>query len=627
MDPLGNAKITKISQVTPEVTWFLRELGLSDYYIIKIFALVGNNAVGMTKTDPYWLLDEFSRMGFKNVDGMAQKLGIGQDDPRRLKACVRFALASYVSEGHTFAPLEELRDRCASYLDLSPEKIEDAIETMTYERILHKASGEEGERVYFFRYFMAESRVASRITRLSDSNPRELRKIIASPNALIRKYEETNGIELSEEQRRAVISSLANGVTVITGGPGTGKTTILNAIIYILEESGQKVAVTAPTGRAAKRIMETGGHFAQTVHRLLEYYYDETRKAMAFGKNSEDPLDYDCVIVDEASMMDILLCDALLEAVRENTRLILVGDKDQLPSVGPGNVLGDMIASDCLNTIFLNRIYRQDEESDIVTNAHRINHGDYPVFRSGDSDFEVIRLDSQKDIRQRICDVIKSLDLDNVQVLTPVKKGILGTGELNEELQKVFNPPESDKEELKFGKKIFREGDRVMQIKNDYQLSYKRERHDRYGGDGTQEGYLREDGKGIFNGETGRIIGIDREAKSVTVAFDDDSFGRTWGRRFALYEYSKLDELEQAFAVTVHKSQGSEYPVVIIPVTWFPPMLATRSLIYTAVTRGKSRVILVGNPDYLNAMVDNDRSEQRYSGLKDRIINAEFYRT
>lgn len=627
MDPLGNAKITKISQVTPEVTWFLRELGLSDYYIIKIFALVGNNAVGMTKTDPYWLLDEFSRMGFKNVDGMAQKLGIGQDDPRRLKACVRFALASYVSEGHTFAPLEELRDRCASYLDLSPEKIEDAIETMTYEGILHKASGEEGERVYFYRYFMAESRVASRITRLSDSNPRELRKIIASPNALIRKYEETNGIELSEEQRRAVISSLANGVTVITGGPGTGKTTILNAIIYILEESGQKVAVTAPTGRAAKRIMETGGHFAQTVHRLLEYYYDETRKAMAFGKNSEDPLDYDCVIVDEASMMDILLCDALLEAVRENTRLILVGDKDQLPSVGPGNVLGDMIASDCLNTIFLNRIYRQDEESDIVTNAHRINHGDYPVFRSGNSDFEVIRLDSQKDIRQRICDVIKSLDLDNVQVLTPVKKGILGTGELNEELQKVFNPPESDKEELKFGKKIFREGDRVMQIKNDYQLSYKRERHDRYGGDGTQEGYLREDGKGIFNGETGRIIGIDREAKSVTVAFDDDSFGRTWGRRFALYEYSKLDELEQAFAVTVHKSQGSEYPVVIIPVTWFPPMLATRSLIYTAVTRGKSRVILVGNPDYLNAMVDNDRSEQRYSGLKDRIINAEFYRT
>lgn len=626
MGPLENAKITKISQVTPEVTWFLRELGISDYYIIKIYAMVGENAVGMTKADPYWLLDEFSRMGFKNVDGIAQKVGVEQEDPRRLKACVRFALASYVSEGHTFAPFAELRDRCAAFLDLSPEKIGDAIDTMTYEGILHKSSGDEGERVYFYRYFMAESRVASRITRIADRDSRELKKIIASPEALIRKFEGANGIELSEEQKRAVISSLANGVTVITGGPGTGKTTILNAIIYILEESGQKVAVTAPTGRAAKRIMETGGHFAQTVHRLLEYYYDETRKSMAFGKNSEDPLDQDCIIVDESSMMDILLCDALLEAVKENTRLILVGDKDQLPSVGPGNVLGDMIASDCLNTIFLNRIYRQDEESDIVTNAHRINHGDYPVFRTGDTDFEVIRLDSQKDIRQRICDVIKSLDMDNVQVLTPVKKGILGTGELNEELQKVFNPPESDKEELKFGKKIFREGDRVMQIKNDYQLSYKRERHDRYGGDGTQEGYLREDGKGIFNGETGQIIGIDRDAKSVTVAFDDDSYGRTWGRRFALYEYSKLDELEQAFAVTVHKSQGSEYPTVVIPVTWFPPMLATRSLIYTAITRGKSRVILVGNPDYLNQMVDNDRSEQRYSGLKDRIIDAETYR-
>ncbi len=626
MDPLGNAKITKISQVTPEMTWFLRELGLSDYYIIKIYASVGENAVGMTKADPYWLLDEFSRMGFKNVDGIARKLGVDQEDPRRLKACVRFALASYVSEGHTFAPFAELRDKCASYLDLSPERIADAIDTMTYEGILHKSSGDEGDRVYFYRYFMAESRVASGITRLSDGDSRELKKIVSSPKVLIRKYEEKNGIELSEEQKRAVVSSLANGVTVITGGPGTGKTTILNAIIYILEESGQKVAVTAPTGRAAKRIMETGGHFAQTVHRLLEYYYDETRKAMAFGKNSEDRLDYDCVIVDEASMMDILLCDALLDAIKENTRLILVGDKDQLPSVGPGNVLGDMIASDCLNTIFLNRIYRQEEESDIVINAHRINHGDYPVFRSGDTDFEVIRLDSQKDIRQRICDVIKSLDRDNVQVLTPVKKGILGTGELNEELQKVFNPPESDKEELKFGKKTFREGDRVMQIKNDYQLSYKRERHDTYGGDGTQDGYFREDGKGIFNGETGQIIGIDREAKSVTVAFDDDSYGRTWGRRFALYEYSKLDELEQAFAVTVHKSQGSEYPTVVIPITWFPPMLATRSLIYTAITRGKSRVILVGNPDYLNAMVDNDRSEQRYSGLKDRIINAEYYR-
>ncbi|MBE6026504.1 MAG: ATP-dependent RecD-like DNA helicase [Clostridiales bacterium] len=621
MDTLENAKITKISQVTPGVTWFLRGLGLSDYYIIKIYSVAGDSCVGMTNEDPFWLLDEFSRMGFRTVDGIAKELGIGPEDPRRLKACVRYALASYVAEGHTFAPLNDLRDKCAVYLDISPEMIEDTIETMTYEGILHKVSATDGERVYFYRYFRAENHVASRLTHMADQEARDLKKIVASPLALIRKFEAERGIELSEEQKRAVLSSLTNGVTVITGGPGTGKTTILNAIIFILEESGQKVAVTAPTGRAAKRIMETGGHFAQTVHRLLEYYYDETRKAMVFAKNAEDPLDYDCIIVDESSMMDIMLCDALLDAVKERTRLILVGDKDQLPSVGPGNVLGDIISSDCINTIFLNRIYRQGEESDIITNAHRINHGDHPVFRTeGGSDFEVIKLDSQKDIRERICEIASMFDPETLQVLTPVKKGILGTGELNEELQKVFNPPESDKMELKFGKKVFREGDRVMQIKNDYQLAFKRERHDKYGGDGTQEGYLREDGKGIFNGEIGQIIGIDRDSKSITVAFDDDRFGKTWGRRFALYEYSKLDELEQAFAVTVHKSQGSEYPVVMIPVTWFPPVLATRSLIYTAITRGKNRVILVGNPEYLNAMVDNDRSEQRYSGLKDSMI-------
>ena len=385
------------------------------------------------------------------------------------------------------------------------------------------------------------------------------------------------------------------------------------------------MAVSAPTGRAAKRIMETGGHFAQTVHRLLEYYYDETRKSMFFAKNSEDPLNYDCVIVDEASMMDIMLCEALLDAVKDGTRLVFVGDKDQLPPVGAGNVLADLIKSEYFNTVELREIYRQELESDIVVNAHRINHGDYPTVRDeNDTDFEIIRLDKQKDIRDRICELARGMDLEKVQILTPVKKGILGVAELNPLLQAVFNPPEEDKVELKFGKKIFREGDRVMQIKNDYRISYKRERHDSYGGDGTEEGYSREDGKGIFNGEIGTIVGIDKDARTMTIAFDDDRFGKTWGRRFALYEYTRLDELEQAYAVTVHKSQGSEYPVVIIPVSWFPPVLATRSLIYTAITRGKERVIIVGNPDYMNAMVDNDRSSQRMSGLAERIM--EMYR-
>lgn len=621
MDSLGRT-ITRISQVTPEVTWFLRGLGLSDYYIIKIYDLAGEAAPGMINEDPFWLLDEFSHMGFRNVDGIASKLGLSPEDPRRLKAAIRYVLSAWVSQGNTYMPARTIIEECRKHLDVPERVVEDAIETMIFEGTIHSVNIEGEDAIYFYRYYRAENHAASRIVSMSEQEIRGMKSIIADPGALIRKFESSRGITLSEYQKRAVISSLANSVTVITGGPGTGKTTILNAIIHILEASGHKVAVAAPTGRAAKRIMETGGHFAQTVHRLLEYYYDETRKSMFFAKNSEDPLDYDCVIVDEASMMDLLLFDALLNAVKDNTRLILVGDKDQLPSVGAGNVLADLIRSECLNTIVLDRIYRQEDESDIVLNAHRINHGDYPVFGGDDSDFRLVRLDKQKDIQDMICSIAKNYDPENVQILTPTKKGILGSQELNIRLQEVFNPPEKDKEELKFGKKIFREGDRVMQIKNDYRIGFKRERHDSYGGDGTEEGYSREDGKGIFNGEIGQIIGIDKEARSMTIAFDDDSFGRTWGRRFALYEYTRLDELEHAFAVTVHKSQGSEYPTVIIPMSWFPPLLAVRSLIYTAVTRGRNEVVIVGNPDYMNAMVDNDLSDRRLSGLDSRIVSV-----
>ncbi len=624
MDTLEGRKTTKISQVTPEVTWFLRGLGLSDYYIIKIYDSVGASAVGMTQEDPYWLLDEYSNMGFKKVDEIALKLEVRRDDPRRLRAGIRYVMGYYVGEGNTYAVKSEFADKCAQMMDVSKEIVGDAIDTMSYEGVLHQAVTDGEEAVYFYSYYRAESKVASRLTHLADQDARELKKIIASPESFLRKFQEERGITLSEDQKRAVMGSITNGVTVITGGPGTGKTTIINAVIYILEESGHKVAVTAPTGRAAKRIMETGGHFAQTVHRLLEYFYDETRKAMFFAKNSEDPLNYDAVIVDEASMMDIKLCEALCDAVRDGTRLIFVGDKDQLPSVGAGNVLGDLIRSEYFNTVVLKKIYRQEDESDIVINAHRINHGDYPVFGGGDSDMIVVREDKQADIREKICDIVRDLDPDQVQVLTPTRKGILGSAELNGRLQEVFNPPEDDKVELKFGKKIFREGDRVMQIKNDYRLSFKRERHDKYSGDGTEDGYTREDGKGIFNGEIGTIIGIDKEAKTMTIAFEDDRYGKTWGRRFALYEYTRLDELEQAFAITVHKSQGSEYPVIVIPVSWFPPVLATRSLIYTALTRGRMKVILVGNPDYINAMVDNDRSSMRLSGLCSRLM--EMYR-
>ncbi len=622
MDTLNGQRITKISQVAPEAAWFLRGLGLSDYYVIKIYDLVGGASVTLIKEDPYWLLEDFSHMGFKKVDEIAENLGVKKDDPRRLRAGLRYVLSYYVGEGHTFAPKNDYLDKCAQLLDVTREAAEDALRMMVYEGTLHISFTEGEEAVYFYSYYKAESSVASKLVHLSNQEAKELKKIIASPEAFLRKFQENTGLELSRNQKNAVISSLVNGVTIITGGPGTGKTTIINALIYILEESGHRVAVCAPTGRAAKRIMETGGHFAQTVHRLLEYYYDETRGSMFFAKNSEDQLNYDCVIVDEASMLDIKLTEALLNAVKDGTRVVFVGDKDQLPPVGAGNVLTDLIKSEYFNTVELNEIYRQDLESDIVSNAHRINKGDYPSLKEGEeTDFEVIRLNKQADIRDRICSIVRDMDPDKVQVLSPVKKGIIGVAELNPELQNIFNPPEADKEELKFGKKIFREGDRVMQIKNDYRISFKRERHDRYGGDGTIEGYVREDGKGIFNGEIGTIVGIDKEARSMTIAFEDDRFGKSWGRRFALYEYTRLDELELAYAVTIHKSQGSEYPTVIIPISWFPSVLSTRSLIYTAITRGKSKVILVGDPKYMNAMVDNDRSTSRLSGLKSRILD------
>ena len=373
-----------------------------------------------------------------------------------------------------------------------------------------------------------------------------------------------------------------------------------------MEESGLKVAVAAPTGRAAKRIMETSGHPACTVHRLLEYFYNEETGYMSFGKNAENPLDYNAVIIDEASMLDLMLTEALCNALKPGTRLILVGDADQLPSVGAGNVLSDLIDSDFFFTTRLTEIYRQSAESRIVLNAHRINRGEGPLY--GD-DFLLVREDKQQNILDKITEIALKMPRGTVQVLTPVKKGILGNANLNASLQQVFNPPEEGKAQLEFGNKVFRVGDRVMQIKNDYRLEYKSGRQSPGQFDTRTDG---DTGKGVFNGEIGIVKGVDTEMRTVTVLYDDE--------RWVEYSYVKLDEIELAYAVTVHKSQGSEFPTVIIPMTWFPPVLATRSLIYTAVTRGKNQVIIVGNPAYLEKMASNNQSRSRNSGLKERLV-------
>lgn len=585
--------ITKISQVTPEVTLFLRNLGFSNYYIIKIFALVGDAAIGLTEDNPYWLLDEFPMMKFARIDEAAAVMGIEKDSVYRIQAAVKHGLGAYVNRGHTFVPAREFCAQIGQFLDLNSQIVTDVVEDMALVGELQLTVLDGQEVLYFYGYYRTECQVVSKMAELAEKGAKP---VAVNVDAIIRKAESESSITLSGQQREAVKNSLEHSVSIITGGPGTGKTTIINTLIKIMEESGLDVAVAAPTGRAAKRIAETSGKPAMTVHRLLEYYYDEEAGHMAFARNQANPLDYDAVIIDETSMMDLMLMGTLCKALKPESRLILSGDADQLPSVGAGNVLGDFIESGYIYTSRLTEIFRQAEESNIVTNAHRINRGDYPVYGG---DFLLVEADKQQEILERITKLATRWPLDKVQVLTPIKKGILGSANLNTYLQKAFNPPSEEKKELSFGERIYRCGDRVMQIKNNYRLEYKKK-------DGTT-------GKGVFNGETGMVAAVYDEDKKIVVCYDNE--------RFVEYPYIKLDEIEPAYAVTVHKSQGSEFPVVIIPMSWFPPALATRNLIYTAITRGKNKVIIVGRKDYLNAMVDNVQAGKRNSGLKIRLTN------
>ncbi|MBR6799756.1 MAG: AAA family ATPase, partial [Firmicutes bacterium] len=458
--------------------------------------------------------------------------------------------------------------------------------------------------VFLMPFYMAEQNICRA---LSELNSAQLKPIAGQLDSLIARTEAATGIYLSENQKHAVTTSLNMGVSVITGGPGTGKTTIINTIINILEESGLKTAIAAPTGRAAKRITETSGHYASTIHRLLDYYYSEGEDMMRFGKTKEDPLDYDAVIVDEASMIDLLLMNGLVNAIRPGTRFIIVGDADQLPSVGAGNVLRDIIASEYIYCTRLTEIFRQAGESMIVVNAHRINKGEYPDCNAKDKDFFLLRRSTEKEMLAtikelcliRLPEYYKELSpTSDIQILTPVRKGLLGSINLNKELQEVLNPPNKSLEEKTFGERTFREGDKVMQIKNNYQMKWK-----------NLEDFT--EGEGVFNGDVGFIQTIDREFNEMTVVYDET--------KHVTYNFSQLDELELAYAVTVHKSQGSEFPVVIMPVSWFPPMLATRNLLYTGVTRGKKAVVLVGSENKLKGMVDNDRISERFSGLGVRL--------
>ena len=589
-----NQTITKISQVTPEVTLFLRKLGFSNYYIIKIFALVGEAAIALTEDNPYWLLSEFPAMKFDKVDKAAEAMGMETDNVYRIEAAIKHGLSLHVGNGNTFVPAREFYEQIAGFLDLSREVIEDVAEDMTLAGDLQIAVVDGREVLYFYGYYKTECQIVSRIREMISADFSAAAEDI---DYVIRKAESMTDISLSNQQREAVKNSLKRNISIITGGPGTGKTTIIEILVKIMEESGMSVAVAAPTGRAAKRITEAGGKEAVTLHRLLEYYYDEVSETMAFGRNESNPLDYDVVIVDESSMIDLMLMGALCRALKQSSRLIMTGDKDQLPSVGAGNVLSDLIDSGYIYTSRLTEVFRQRAESNIVLNAHRINGGQYPHYGG---DFVLVKADKQNEILEKTVKLASGLPACQVQVITPTKKGILGSINLNESFQKVFNPAAVDKPEMVFGNKVFRVGDRIMQIKNNYRLEYNKKSG--------------KSGKGVFNGEMGIVSAVYPDDGKLVVEYDDE--------RWVEYPYVQLDEIELAYAITVHKSQGSEFPKVIIPMSWFPPALATKNLIYTAVTRGKEQVVIVGNGDYLNAMVDNVQSGKRNSGLKERLINV-----
>ena len=617
---IGNKVAQRISEAFAlhrefaRVSMTLQQYGITATQTLKLYEAYGSETVETVLENPYRLTEDIFGIGFKKADEIAAKIGIAPDDEFRIRSGIKFTLSWFTGEGHTYLPEEMLCEKAGGLLDQPRDLIAEKLEQMAFFGDVHIDLIEGQRDVYLAAYYMAEQNVAGQIRSLVNA---DLVPIQGQPETLIERTEKATGITLSQQQKRAVMNCLGEGVSVITGGPGTGKTTIINTIINILEDSGLKTAIAAPTGRAAKRITETSGHPASTIHRLLEYSFYENGRG-DFGRNADNPLKYDAVIVDEASMIDLMLMNGLVNAILPGSRFILVGDDDQLPSVGAGNVLHDIITSEYVHCTKLNEIFRQAGESMIVVNAHRINHGEYPDVNQKDKDFFLLRRKSENEM----LDTIKELCMTrlpkyyaelvegglkpvrDIQVLTPARKGKLGCINLNKELQQILNPQtvdaagEPEKAEKTYGEKLFREGDKVMQIRNNYELQWK-----------NQEDFT--DGEGIFNGDVGFVRTIDHEFNEMTVVFDEF--------RHVKYNFSQLDELELAYAVTVHKSQGSEFPIVVMPMSWFPPVLATRNLLYTGVTRGKQIVVLVGSEDKMNAMVDNNRISQRYSGLAWRL--------
>ena len=567
---------------------------------VRAYKLYGEQTVELLYDDPYLLMDSGLDAPFNAVDRFAISLGVAGDDPRRIEAGVLFELSYNLTGGHTFLPRAKLVAATAQLLTVEAGDVDAGITRLHEGERLVCQQLADIDVVYLPHIHEAEVYCAYRLLKFAQwphPEPEHTER-------LLKQVEEESAVRYSDQQRHAIRSAAGSGVLIITGGPGTGKTTIINGILELLGRMQLKCLLAAPTGRAAKRLTEVTGEEASTIHRLLEAGIDPNTGLMVFNRDEDQPLKADAIIVDEMSMVDVQLLHSLLRAIPQNKRLILVGDPDQLPPVGPGFPFGDMLRSNMLPTVRLTDIFRQAQESLIVTNAHRINSGELPELRRVDRDFFFMRRNSEEALTQLICDLCATrlpknmgIPADQIQVLSPTRKGGAGTVYLNKLLQKVLNPPAPNKKERQYGDFSFREGDRVMQIRNNYDILWKKT-------DGSAVG------AGVFNGDIGTITAIDPQAETLTVVYDD---------REAEYDFSMLSELEPAYAMTVHKSQGSEYRAVILTAWNGSPYLLSRSVLYTAVTRARELLIIVGKEDVVATMVHNSKRSRRYTGLKLRL--------
>ena len=591
-----------------DIIMFFQKHGVTINQCLKIYKKFGGDAQNIVSENPYILSDEISGIGFLTSDRIAKSLGVEPISDFRIQSGIKYVLNSFSGLGNTYMPKDKLINEAQRVLSVDKELIEVNIYNSVLEGKIKIEKINEIEAVYSLPYYFCELGVTNKIITLSIENFQTINSDITFE---ISSFERKNNIVFADSQKEAILGAFENGIEIITGGPGTGKTTIIKCIIEIYENNGMKVLLAAPTGRAAKRMTESTCREAKTIHRLLEMGVSDNENSF-FGRGEGEPLEGDVIIVDEASMIDIMLMNSLLKAIKLGTRLIIVGDADQLPSVGPGNVLRDLIDSEFIKVVRLKDIFRQGKESMIITNAHRINNGELPYLNKKGGDFFFDNRESNEEILETILDLVnRRLPLFNskwnkirdFQVLSPTRKGILGVDNLNNELQSILNPPSKDKKERKFKDSVFREGDKVMQTKNNYSLKWNR-----------INGYGDNEGVGIFNGDMGFIESISEENRTVTVVFDDE--------RRIVYDNLYVEELELAYAITIHKSQGSEFKVIITPAFMGSAFLMNRNILYTGITRAKELVVVVGNQRALKYMVDNTNSMERYSSLKERILDS-----